>query len=195
LLSVRDSVSQMLSDTATSIRESLMEPDELYNFRRSRVDELTAQFRTETDPQRLQQIAEQINSIVGQLYQGLDETQRPEMAQGFIDFLGGIDQILQEQVGIGLDALDASATSVNDQITTAMMAGIEQQVGVNAEFATSVGLFGQAVQQLLAGLNNQAANTTTTTSSTGGGFAATSTVVNRVVSGSGFRSGVREVNA
>jgi hypothetical protein len=76
-----------------------------------------------------------------------------------------------------------------------MMAGIEQQVGVNAEFATSVGLFGQAVQQLLAGLNNQAANTTTTTSSTGGGFAATSTVVNRVVSGSGFRSGVREVNA
>jgi TP901 family phage tail tape measure protein len=188
LYQVKEEITKMFADTALSIRESLMAPQELYDFRKQRTEDLAAQLTTVTDPAKLQQISSEINSLVNSLYQSLDDTQRQAMAPEFLTFLDGVSEIVDQQTQAGLSALDASATSVNDQLSAAMLAGMErqgiivaQQAESTAQFANAVGVFARAAETIAswsgrtpsAPAASVAPNTTVATSSTrstGGGF-------------------------
>ena len=199
LLTTQEQIKGMFADTALSIRESLMGPQELYDFRKQRTEDLAAQMTTVTDPAKLQQMASEINSLVNSLYQSLDETQRQAMAPEFLSFLDGVSAIVDQQTQAGLNALDESAASVNEQVSAAMLAGMEQQ-GIliaqqaqsTSQFANAVGVFARAAEAIASWSGQQPSAPTT-------GFAASTPVKTASTrpAGTGFSgfNAAREVNA
>jgi len=176
-------ISEMFADTALSIRESLMSPQELYESRRTRVDDLSAQLVQTTDPAKLLEISQSINAIVGQLYQGLDETQQRGMAEGFLSFLDGIDAIVRSQTEQGLNDLDTSAAGINEQVLALMTGAATQQTVAANNFADGVSAFVNAVATFAGAVTQQ----------TGGGT--TSVVTPPPPTTINFRGATREVNA
>jgi TP901 family phage tail tape measure protein len=147
LITTQKEVTQMFADTATSIRESLMSPEELYNFRKAMAETQATELSQTTDPIEIRRLSESINSIINSLYQGLDDTQKQQMAGGFLDFLEGVDAIVRRQTDLGLQNLDESATSINEQVMNLIAGTTQQQTTAVNAFSGSVGQFGQIVDR------------------------------------------------
>jgi phage-related protein len=185
------SIHQMLTDTKENIRQSLMQPDELYSYLKYKAESLADTISLTTDPNELAGIASSINEIIGTMYGSLDEDQRKAMASEFLSFLDGIDSAIQAQIREGINAVDESGTSINDQVTTAMMAAVGLNAETAAGYRTATDNFGNSVAQFVDAVNNfsRVASTTPVTPVT------TATVRPTFESAAAYYRSLREVNA
>jgi hypothetical protein len=195
--SVREAASEMFKDTAQSIRESLMTPEELYSYRKNMAESLAVQLGSETDPRVIERLTQQINSLVNSAYGSLDESQRTVMAPEFLTFVDGVETIMREQIQMGLDDLGESARDVDDKIYATLTAGLTASSAAAATMATaaqqfndSVGLFGNIAERIAAIVAAQRTATTPTTTTAPASVTYTAPSSGRI----GLDS-LREVNA
>lgn len=147
LMEVKTSVSAMFADTATSIRESLMSDDELYAFRRSRVEGLVDQLGASTDPGVILSLSNQINDLVGQVFNSLEDTQKFDMADGFLQFLTNVEALVDRQVGVGLNNVGDTSQMMSDAAVRQLEVAEVMRESAT-EFADSVDRFSDAVENM-----------------------------------------------
>lgn len=88
----------MFMSTADNIRMSIMSEEERYTFLQDRASSLFDQLLTETDPARIQTLAEQINADINAAWGMLDEDQRAALAQEYIDRINMVDETVADKM-------------------------------------------------------------------------------------------------
>lgn len=102
-------LSSMFQGSAQTIREALMSEEELYEFRRNKIDELVAQAALTTDPEELAVLAAEINRLGLANFNSLDADQQALLGPEFIEFFDGLDLLFGDQIAEGI------AGVINDQ--------------------------------------------------------------------------------
>lgn len=148
LIQVGQQIKDMFGQTSENIREALMSEEQLYNYRKSKVDVLVAQLSQTTDPVELQSIAGQINSLIGSLFGGLTDDQKQAQGQGFLDFLDQIQRVVDDQVNSGLNTITNDTNNLNQQISERMLSAVATQQQAADTFAESVDYFAAVVGNL-----------------------------------------------
>lgn len=153
-MQLKEYTTSMFGGTAQNIRESLMDPDALYALRRTQISELSGQLTTETDPAKLQAIADEINRLTVDAYNMLDPDQQAVMAPEFLAFLDAATAAVNAQADIGLDGLKADTAETIDIAFGKLNDYADRQM-------VAVETFSQAVDRFAAG---SGANTRSNTS-------------------------------
>jgi ribosomal protein S11 len=205
LKSVETEIGKMFADTAESIRMSLMEPEELYEYRKAQAENLAGLLTQTTDPGELARLSEEINNIVNSLYGGLDETQRQTMAPEFLEFLSGVDAIVRGQVATGLEGLDDIAQQADNDITNSLLSTVLTLDETTERYAAELGVFTDGANTfsvavdrfaaIVSNLLNNQSPAPIATAPSGYTSATSSTATRGSYTMSGFSSGGREVNA
>jgi hypothetical protein len=132
-----------------TIEESMLSEADLYQRRRDQIASLTAELATTIDPAKIAGLVQQIDSLAGSAFQMLDESQRAQMSQEFVDFLRQAQSIADQQIQAGKDSLAGRETAVANAIDLEVLntAALTQQAAANT--------FADAVQQFagLVGVN------------------------------------------
>jgi hypothetical protein len=132
LMAVERQISDMFQTSAQSIREALLNEEELFNLRREQVDALVAEAAQTTDPAELGRLAEEINRLGLDAFNLLDEGQQADLGEEFINFFTELDTLFGDQIATGIDNVisDQSALDqeVADVMTAAAQATIDAQV-------------------------------------------------------------------
>jgi len=125
-----------------TIEESLLSEADLYQRRREQIASLTDELATTIDPTKIASLVQQIDSLAGAAFQMLDETQRGQMSQEFIDFLQQAQTIADQQIQAGRDSLAGRETAVAGAIDLEVLntAALTQQTAANT-FAGAVDRF------------------------------------------------------
>ena len=120
LIAAGEEISATFQSSAQTVREALLSEEELYNLRRSQIDELVAQARETTDPAELRALAEEINRLGLDAFRLLDESQQGELGQEFIDFFTQLDELFGGQIQMGLDQVEEDSSAIDQEVATAM---------------------------------------------------------------------------
>lgn len=135
----------LFGGTQQSIRESLMTQDQLYTVRQGQIQDLMQQMRTETDPDKLKSMADQINSLTNEAYGMLDEEQKRAMAGGFLSFLDEAEALLRDRAEKGYDTVAGEAGGLNDAVSERLNQAATQQVQAANVFLQAVQTFAASV--------------------------------------------------
>jgi TP901 family phage tail tape measure protein len=122
LLEAGMAISTMFQDSAQTIRESLMGEAELYDLRRSQIDDLVLQASTATDPAELTALANEINRLGLDAFNMLDEDQQGTLGQEFIDFFDDLDDLFGDRIDLGLSTVTADNTALDQEVADTMTA-------------------------------------------------------------------------
>lgn len=128
-------VDSLLGNTIQNIRESVLSDEELYALRREQISDLQSQIAGELSPEALRDIAQQIDRLANSAFNLLDDSQQDGLAPGFIDFLIGVNDQIQDQINAGLGQISQSETNIRDRVD---LIGADQ-------FESSVSTFAEAV--------------------------------------------------
>jgi hypothetical protein len=120
LITAGEEISATFQGSAQSIREQLMNEEELYNLRRNQIDDLVAQAMNTTDPAELKRLADEINSLGLDAWNLLDEDQKAALGQEFVDFFEGLDELFAGQIGEGLTGLENDSSALDMEVANAM---------------------------------------------------------------------------
>lgn len=116
-----------------SILQSLMGEEELYNHRRTQVDDLVLAMSTMTDPAQMMAASAEIERITSQMWSSLAEDQRQAMGQGFLTFLEDVNGLAQTQIQNALEGIDADQIGLSTDASDAMdRAAATQMEAANA---------------------------------------------------------------
>lgn len=135
----------LFGGTQKSIRESLMTDDQLYTTRQGEIQTLMEKMRTETDPTKLKDMADQINSLTNEAYGMLDEEQKKAMAGGFLSFLDEAQALLEARATEGFDAVSGEAGGLNDTVSQRLNQAAQQQMDAANVFVQAVNTFAASV--------------------------------------------------
>jgi hypothetical protein len=140
-----------------TIEESLLSEADLYQRRREQIASLTDELATTIDPTKIASLVQQIDSLAGAAFQMLDETQRGQMSQEFIDFLQQAQTIAEQQIQAGRDSLAGRETAVAGAIDLEVLntAALTQQTAANT-FAGAVDRFAGLIGGNQLGLDPEA---------------------------------------
>jgi hypothetical protein len=125
---VKASTSALFSGTAQTIRESLMSTEELYAARQRQFDELALAASNTVDPVELAQLSQAANEILLSAFNMLDETQRPEMAGGFLTALDMLEAVVAQQADMGIEAARVQTVELDAKVTEDMTAAASTQM-------------------------------------------------------------------
>lgn len=135
----------LFGGTQQSIRESLMSQDEIYTVRQGQIQDLMQQMRNETDPAKLKEMADRINSLTSEAYGMLDEEQKRAMAGGFIAFLDEAEALLRDRAEKGYDTVAGEAGGVNDAVAARLSQAADKQAEAANVFLQAVQTFASSV--------------------------------------------------
>lgn len=140
-----------------TIEESMLSEADLYQRRREQIASLTDELATTIDPTKIASLVQQIDSLAGAAFQMLDETQRGQMSQEFIDFLQQAQTIADQQIQAGRDSLAGRETAVAGAIDLEVLntAALTQQAAANT-FAGAVDRFAGLIGGNQLGLDPEA---------------------------------------
>jgi hypothetical protein len=91
-------IHNMFVATADNIRMSIMSEQERYDFLQGRADSLFELLLSETDPENIQRLAQQINADINAAWGMLDEEQRVALIQDYLDRLENVDTTVSERL-------------------------------------------------------------------------------------------------
>lgn len=141
-----EEVSQLVDATfgnaISTIEESMLSEADLYQRRREQIASLTDELSTTIDPAKIAGLVQQIDALAGSAFQMLDEGQRKQMSQEFIDFLTQAQTIADQQIQAGRDSLAGRETATANAIDLEVLntAALTQQAAANT-FAAAVTTF------------------------------------------------------
>jgi hypothetical protein len=133
LITAGEEISATFQGSAQSIREQLMAEDELYELRRSQIDDLVAQAMNTTDPAELARLADEINTLGLDAWNLLDEDQKAALGEEFVNFFEGLDELFAGQIGEGLSNLDDDSSALDQEVATAMTDAAQAIIDANNE--------------------------------------------------------------
>lgn len=128
----------LLSDTISSIQESIMTDEEIYALRRQEINDLNAQLSQAVSPEEIDRLTRAIDSATRDAFSLLDESQKQILANDFIDFLTGVRSTAAARVEAGQDAINSSDTAIRNAVDV-------QLQGVDT-FENAVNTFAGAVE-------------------------------------------------
>ncbi len=96
--SVRAGVDSLIGGSVESIRESVMSPEQLYDYLRGQAETLAEQLTSATDPAAIEQLVSKIDTLTSRAYGLVPEDGRAEFAQQFIDFYDGVQASAQSRL-------------------------------------------------------------------------------------------------
>lgn len=115
-------VESTLGGTAASLRESLLSETELYNLRRTQIDEAVSALAGASDPQAIAQLVTQIDALVQSAYGLANSDNKAAVANELIAILDGASTVAGEKITTELEKLKNSETSIVDAIDTELLA-------------------------------------------------------------------------
>jgi len=135
-------VDATFGNAINTIEESMLSEADLYQRRRSQIASLTDELSTTIDPAKIAGLVQQIDALAGSAFQMLDETQRQQMSQEFVDFLTQAQTIADQQIQAGRDSLAGRETATANAIDLEVLntAALTQQTAANT-FAAAVTQF------------------------------------------------------
>ena len=146
------SIAQSFGETIEDIQLSLLSTAEQYAFQQDRIAELTGQIASETDPERLAALLEEIERRATESLGLLTDEQRAALGPDFITFLtetlAAGQQRLTELSNDALaeqQALQEQRLAVEQEIAAQMQSAANAQNAGANQFQAAVGLFQQAV--------------------------------------------------
>jgi hypothetical protein len=150
-------VDATFGNAINTIEESMLSEADLYQRRREQIASLTDELATTIDPTKIASLVQQIDSLAGAAFQMLDETQRGQMSQEFIDFLQQAQTIADQQIQAGRDSLAGRETAVAGAIDLEVLntAALTQQTAANT-FAGAVDRFAGLIGGNQLGLDPEA---------------------------------------
>jgi len=113
-------ISEMFQGSAQTVREALMSEEELYNFRKSRIDELVELAANTTDPEELDRIAREIDRLGLLNFNSLDESQRQALGPEFIEFFEGLDEFFGGRIDEGIGNVVQDQADLDLEVATRM---------------------------------------------------------------------------
>lgn len=135
-----------LGGAITSIRESLLNDEELYALRQSQIADLTASLTTAISPERIGTLATEIERLTTGAFNALTPEQQATAAPQFIDFLERINELSQQQLTEGLGQLGVSEDQLQADLDTQFAAAADR-------FLSGTVIFNEAVLAFIEGLN------------------------------------------
>ena len=100
----RDSVRGLLTSSIQDIRESVMSPSQLADFLSNQAETLAEELKTATDPARVGELVEQINTASTRAYGLIPNEAQGLAAGGFVDFLSGVQVTADDRLRAIQDA-------------------------------------------------------------------------------------------
>ena len=92
------SMHKMFMDTADDIRQSMMTEEERYQFLQERSAGMFDALLLETDPAKIQEMAEQINADINAAWGMLSDEQKELLGQSFLEKLESVDQTVADKM-------------------------------------------------------------------------------------------------
>jgi TP901 family phage tail tape measure protein len=115
------SISSLFQGSAQTVREALLSEEELYNLRRSQIDDLVEQASMTTDPEELSRLAEEINRLGLDAFNLLDEDQQSELGQEFIEFFEGLDELFGDQIETGISDVVQDQVDLDIEVSNRLL--------------------------------------------------------------------------
>lgn len=150
-------ISVMIGGLRNQIEESLLSEDQLYNRRKSQIDDLVATLNTASDPTRILETVRQIEQLTATVWNSLADDQQSAMGAGFLEFLDGVEALSQERIDAAFGDLDSTANGIFNAVSTAMSpasaAAVEAantQLEASNAILQSAAIFNNAAGSMLA---------------------------------------------
>lgn len=143
---VRRAITDMFGDTAQTIREALLNEEELYDLRQTQVDNLVSQLETATDPAEIARISEEINALTLDSFNMLDEGQQQDMGADFLTFLDEVTALANERIEAGIMSVEQDQANLELEVSAQLInVAAEIQAQAAADFAAAVNDFRQVI--------------------------------------------------
>lgn len=153
-MAAQQSASALFSGLEENIRTSLMGQEELYNYQRSQVHALTESIQSMADPQQILSAAESIESRMSSMWGRLDEAQREEMGEGFLNYISETDRIVQNQLEEGLNNVSKTQQDISEMVrqsvrdaAQSLNAAARRQEGAANQMSGAAAQMSAAVEQ------------------------------------------------
>lgn len=160
-MQVQQQVDSLFGGLSESIRTSLMTQEELYNYERDRVHELTAMLEEMTDPESIMNTAQEIERRVSAMWGRLDEAQRQAMGPEFLAYIDDAAATAQERLATGLANLETSQEEINEAIRQGLDDAAERMSLAAQQQQAAAAMNLQAAQLLQSFAANQASTEVT----------------------------------
>lgn len=154
-LQANDAVGLLFGNLSETIRTSLMDAEELYEYQRSQVHSLTDLLGTLTDPEAILRTSEQIERLVSGMWGRLDDSQRMALGDEFLDYVDRTRALAEERLAQGLADVESTQADVYNRLTTQMDTVADRMNEATRQMQTAAELqyqssmqFGAYVQQM-----------------------------------------------
>lgn len=145
-----DQINTMFTSTAEQFRLATMDASEKYSYFDQLANDTFASLQTETDPQRLRELAEQYNSYLVSAFNLLTPEQQREQGGEFATLADKANAVVQAQLEQArTDALaqaEQTGALIRASIATAMQTVVDEMHKNNEDFAAAVDKFDNAVK-------------------------------------------------
>lgn len=154
-LQANDAVGLLFGNLSETIRTSLMDAEELYEYQRGQVHSLTDMLSTLTDPEAIMRTSEQIERLVSGMWGRLDETQRVALGDEFLDYVDRTQALAQDRLAQGLADVESAQADVYSALTAQMDTVADRMIAATERIQSAAELqyqssmqFGAYVQQM-----------------------------------------------
>lgn len=114
------STHSMFSSSAESIRMSVMDNPQKYDYLRSQADALYQQLATASDPVQIQKLSEQINKDINDAYGLLNPEQQKGASGEFISYLEKVDALTTDRLTAQQDIVVQQHNDLAEKLTESM---------------------------------------------------------------------------
>lgn len=149
-MALSDTITATFKDTRTQIEESLLNTEQIYERRRTQMDDLLGKLQAETDPGRIAALTDQINQLTLSAYGMLNDDQKQAKGQEFLQFLSDAEQVAQDSVVAGQNNLDLNQFAISTAVQKALDGAAEKQT-IAADTMTVAAQTQQAAANIFAG--------------------------------------------
>jgi len=130
-------ISTLFQDSAQFIRESLLSDEELFNLRKTQIDELIALAEQTTDPAELTRLANLINDLGLDAFNLLDEDQRAALGPEFIEFFEMLDELFGGRIDEGIENVLADQAALDEEVSNRLLEAAEALLEAARELAAA----------------------------------------------------------
>jgi len=130
------SVTDTLGKSIESIRLSQMTEKERYDYQKQQAEALAASLATMTDPAQITQTVNEINRLTMAAWNSLSDEQNPQVAGGFEEFLGAVDERANAQLEKSREELQREHDTLVQAYTDMANAARELVMAVGGDTAT-----------------------------------------------------------
>lgn len=142
---IQEGLNTSIQSSIETIQLSVMDTEQQYDYFTDRAEALAATIDGLSDPTEINDVVNQINELTNRAYGTLNQDQREDVSDGFIDFLEGVLETANNQLDEARsDAVDQSEmlrTRIEQAINDAMVASARHFERAAAEQLAAAQLF------------------------------------------------------